>query len=54
MSKPLGFNNTYAFGMTEAKADALHITTLSDLKKHADLKLGVERRSRSGPTAGRG
>ena len=30
---PLGFNNSYALAMLEAKAEALHITTVSDLKR---------------------
>ena len=40
MSRPLGFNNTYALGMVEAKAEALGIRTISDLKKHPELTLG--------------
>ena len=32
MSQPLGFNNTYALGMVEEKAEALGIRTISDLK----------------------
>ncbi len=42
MSEPLGFNNTYAFAMTEAAANAGHIKTISDLKNHPDLTLGVD------------
>jgi osmoprotectant transport system permease protein len=33
MSRPLGFNNTYAIGMKEAKAKQLGIRTISDLNK---------------------
>ncbi|MCZ6605860.1 MAG: ABC transporter permease subunit [Alphaproteobacteria bacterium] len=40
MSRPLGFNNTYAVGMREAVAAELGIETLSDLQDHADLALG--------------
>ena len=32
MSRPLGFNNTYALGMVEERAEALGIRTISDLK----------------------
>jgi osmoprotectant transport system permease protein len=41
---PLGFNNTYALAMSEARAAALGIRTLSDLAKHpaaAALKAGL-------------
>ncbi|WP_238397665.1 ABC transporter permease/substrate-binding protein [Anatilimnocola aggregata] len=48
MGKPLGFNNTYALGMKEARAEELGITKISDLarlastdKRVADLKIGV-------------
>ena len=40
MSQPLGFNNTYAFGMKEELAERLGITKISDLRKHPQLKLG--------------
>ncbi len=40
MSRPLGFNNTYAIGMREAEAERLGIATLSDLADHPDLALG--------------
>lgn len=40
MADPLGFNNTYAIGMTEAEAERLGILTITDLKKHPDLKIG--------------
>jgi osmoprotectant transport system permease protein len=40
MSKPLGFNDSYAIGMREADAARLGISTLSDLRKHAELKFG--------------
>ncbi|MEM1115015.1 MAG: glycine betaine ABC transporter substrate-binding protein [Bacteroidota bacterium] len=41
MTAPLGFNNTYAIGMTAARADALGIEAVSDLAAHPDLRLGV-------------
>ncbi len=40
MSPPLGFNNSYAIGMMEARARALGIARISDLSKHPGLKFG--------------
>ncbi len=40
MSEPLGFNNTYALGMREEKAEALGIRTISDLRENPELVLG--------------
>ena len=40
VSKPLGFNNTYALGMTEEKAEELNIKTITDLKAFPDLRIG--------------
>lgn len=40
MSRPLGFNNTYVIGMQESLAQERGITTISDLRKHPDLKFG--------------
>ena len=40
MSRPLGFNNTYALGMKEDVAERLGITTISDLRKHQELEFG--------------
>src|ERR1700730_7981084 len=40
MTKPLGFNNTYALVMRRDRANALGIRTISDLQKHPELKLG--------------
>lgn len=40
MSRPLGFNNTYALGMQEAVAERLGIRRLSDLRSHPELALG--------------
>ncbi|MFQ5424037.1 MAG: glycine betaine ABC transporter substrate-binding protein [Phycisphaerae bacterium] len=39
MTRPLGFNNTYAIGMKEARAAPLGIRTISDLRDHPDLVL---------------
>jgi len=41
MTDPLGFDNTYALGMRETRAAELGITTLSDLRAHPALKLGL-------------
>ncbi|MBT4092865.1 MAG: ABC transporter permease subunit [Nitrospinaceae bacterium] len=40
MSRPLGFNNTYAMGMKKETAGRLGIRTISDLRKHPELKFG--------------
>jgi osmoprotectant transport system permease protein len=40
MTEPLGFNNTYAIGMTAARARALGIATISDLRAHPGLRFG--------------
>lgn len=40
ISEPLGFNNTYALGMTAARADRLGIATISGLRRHPELKFG--------------
>jgi osmoprotectant transport system permease protein len=40
ITEPLGFNNTYALGMLDTKADKLNIESISDLILHPDLKLG--------------
>ncbi|MCB9751269.1 MAG: ABC transporter permease subunit [Myxococcales bacterium] len=41
LSAPLGFNNTYALGLTRARARALDVRTISDLRDHAELRLGL-------------
>jgi osmoprotectant transport system permease protein len=38
---PFGFNNTYALAMLESRAQALGVRTISDLARHATLKLGL-------------
>ncbi len=40
MSNPLGFNNTYALGMAEHRAEALGLRSISELRDHPELKLG--------------
>ncbi len=40
MTEPLGFNNTYALGMTKERAKKLGIKKISDLKDHPGLKFG--------------
>ncbi|CAI8735773.1 ABC transporter permease/substrate-binding protein [Methylocaldum szegediense] len=40
MSEPLGFNNTYALGMTAGHAGRLGIATISGLRRHPELKFG--------------
>ena len=39
ITDPLGFNNTYAIGMHAREAERLHISSISDLARHPDLKL---------------
>ncbi len=40
ISKPLGFDDTYALGMKNKLADKLGIYSISDLKKYPNLKFG--------------
>ncbi len=40
MTKPLGFNNTYALGMKEQVAERLGVRKISDLARHSQLKFG--------------
>lgn len=40
VSDSLGFNNTYAIGLTKARAKELGAESLSDLAKHPDLRVG--------------
>lgn len=40
ITAPLGFNNTYAIGVTQSLAKRLDLHTISDLKKHPSLVLG--------------
>ncbi|HTF35548.1 MAG TPA: glycine betaine ABC transporter substrate-binding protein [Myxococcota bacterium] len=40
MSRPLGFNDTYALGMKAARAKTLGIRSISDLNQHPELRFG--------------
>jgi osmoprotectant transport system permease protein len=40
MSRPLGFNNTYAIGMREEVAARLGVRTMSELRNHPELRFG--------------
>ncbi|MGC1244163.1 MAG: glycine betaine ABC transporter substrate-binding protein [Chryseosolibacter sp.] len=41
ISKPYGFNNTYALVITARKADSLNINDISDLRNHSGLRFGL-------------
>lgn len=41
MTEPLGFNNTYALVMRRSEAQQLGIRTISDLRKHPELNIGL-------------
>ena len=41
ISAPLGFGNSYALAMSDARAKALGITSISDLTRVADLRYGL-------------
>ena len=41
MGRPLGFDNTYALGMTEPRARALGVASISDLAAHPELRFGL-------------
>jgi osmoprotectant transport system permease protein len=41
MTEPLGFNNTYALVMRRGEAQRLGLRTISDLRKHPELKIGL-------------
>ena len=41
MTEPLGFNNTYALVMRSSEAQRLGVRTISDLRKHPELKIGL-------------
>lgn len=40
MTAPLGFNNTYAIGVTKETASRYGLTKISDLRRHAGFSLG--------------
>jgi osmoprotectant transport system permease protein len=41
MSGSLGFDDTYALGMLESRADALTVRDISDLRGHPSLRIGL-------------
>jgi osmoprotectant transport system permease protein len=41
MSRSLGFSNSYGLGMRRKRAASLKITTISDLRRHPELKIGL-------------
>ena len=41
MTEPLGFNNTYALVMRRGEAERLGLRTISDLRNHPELKIGL-------------
>lgn len=41
ITRPLGFDNSYAFGMKPEAADRLGIASISDLRRHPGLRLGM-------------
>ena len=41
MTEPLGFNNTYALVMRRGEAQRLGLSTISDLQRHPELKIGI-------------
>jgi len=40
MAGPLGFNNTYALGVTRKVAEKYHLNMISDLRQYPELKFG--------------
>jgi osmoprotectant transport system permease protein len=40
MTRPLGFANNYALGMRRQRAEELGVRTISDLRRHPELRLG--------------
>ena len=40
-TEPLGFNNTYALVMRRSEAERLGLHTISDLRNHPELKIGL-------------
>jgi len=40
-TEPLGFNNTYAIVMRRSEAEQLGLHTISDLRNHPELKIGL-------------
>src|SRR3546814_13732061 len=46
MTDPLGFDNSYAVGMDEARAQALDIDSVDDPRAHPDLRVGCSNKLR--------
>lgn len=41
MTNEIGFNNTYALVVRQDTADKLHLKSISDLKNHPELRVGI-------------
>ncbi len=41
MTRPLGFNNSYAIGMRPGTADSLGVSSISDLRRHPEVRFGM-------------
>jgi osmoprotectant transport system permease protein len=41
MTRPLGFQNTYAIGVRKETASSLNLSKLSDLSRHPELRIGL-------------
>jgi osmoprotectant transport system permease protein len=54
MSRSLGFSNSYELGMTRQRASELNIRTVSDLRKHTQLKVGFSAHFLDRPDGWRG
>ena len=52
MTEPLGFNNTYALVMRRSEAQRLGVRTISDLRKHPQLRSGLPMNFLTGRMAG--
>jgi osmoprotectant transport system permease protein len=52
MTEPLGFNNTYAIGVTQSTAKKYRLKKIFDLRHHPGLTLGFPTSSLTGPTDG--
>lgn len=54
MSRSLGFSNSYELGMTRKRAGELNIRSISDLRKHPELKVGFSAHFLDRPDGWRG
>ena len=41
MTRPLGFNNSYAIAMRPGTADSLGVSSISDLREHPEVRFGM-------------